>query len=159
MNKNALKRNVGQSYRIRPRVRRFKGGPGGLPLPPVDDLWVNPRAEDKGIWIENPHTGHGTLLEWDQIYDYRSGFLNLKVQLNIGGDRVWIEPISRPGQELPDQFSDVRDWKREDDPIYVQSVIPAPRAQVAQPPAANNGLTVLFALCLGIGIGVLAANE
>jgi hypothetical protein len=39
MNKSAQKKSVGNSYRIRPIAKRFKGGPGGLPLPPVDDVW------------------------------------------------------------------------------------------------------------------------
>jgi hypothetical protein len=166
MNKSALKKSVGRRVRIRPIAKRFKGGPGGLPLPPVDDIWIISRHQEDGIWIDNTVTHHGTLLRFDQIYDYlsdslvgqESGFLNLKAQVNIGGNHLWIEPTLRPGQALPDQFVNVRDWKREDDPLYVQSLLPTPQVRAAMPPAHNNGLGVLLGLCIGIGVGVLIAN-
>jgi hypothetical protein len=97
------------------------------------------------------------------MYDYMSdgqfgqssGFLNLKVQVNIGGDRLWIEPTFRPGQALPDQFANVQNWKREDDPFYVQSLLPAPQMPVALPPARDSGLGALLAMCVGLGLGLL----
>jgi len=167
MNKNALKRSVGHSYRIRPIAKRFKGGHGGLPLPPVDDVWKYTRYDENGIWIENTVTHHSTLLRWDQMYDYLSdnrlgqpsGFLNLKVQLNIGGDRLWIEPTARPGQGLPDQFLNVRDWRREDDPLYVQSLLPRPQVPAALSPGRKSELGVLLGLFVGVGLGVLIANS
>jgi hypothetical protein len=166
MNKSAMKKSVGHSYRIRPIAKRFKGGPGGLPLPPVDDVWKYTRYDENGIWIENTVTHHCTLLRWDQMYDYLSdnqlgqpsGFLNLKVQLNIGGDHLWIEPTSRPGQALPDEFANVRDWRRADDPFYVQSLLPTPQPPAAMPPAHDNGFGVLLGICLGVGLGIWIAN-
>jgi hypothetical protein len=169
MNKSALKKSVGHSYRIRPIAKRFKGGPGGLSLPPVDDVWKYTRYDENGVWIENTATHHCTLLRWDQMYDYLSdnqlsqpsGFLNLKVQLNIGGDRLWIEPTFRPGQALPDQFADVRDWKRENDGAYIQSLWPLSSTLPSLGPAIQNppsGLGVLLGICLGVGLGLLIAN-
>lgn len=95
-------------------------GADGPQLPPVDDDRLIQGVEDAGVRISNNHTGHGTLLAWDQIHHYasdpargdRNGFLILNTQVNIGGNSLWTEPTFRPGEALPDPFGDARGWKR-----------------------------------------------
>lgn len=168
MNKSELKKSVGRRVKLRPLPKRFVGGPGGLQLPPTDDVWIISRSQEDGIWIDNTATHHGTLLRFDQIYEYLSdtqqsqqqcGFLTLKAQLSIGGDRLWIEPTFRPGEALPDRFGGVREWKRENDGAYIQTFAtkptPTPLPYGTYNPA---GLGMLLGICLGVGLGLLIAN-
>ena len=142
--------------------------PKGRNCPPVDDDWLIQSVEDAGVRISNNHTGHGTLLAWDQIHHYatdpdrggRNGFLILNTQVNIGGNSLWCEPTFRPGEAPPDSFGDMRGWKRENDPLYIQNSyagppLPPPSLAPAQG-ASCSGLAVLLCLCLGLGL--LVAN-
>jgi hypothetical protein len=135
---------------------------------PVDDDWLVQSVEDAGVRISNNHTGHGTLLAWDQIHHYatdpdrggRNGFLILNTQVNIGGNSLWCEPTFRPGEAPPDSFGDMRGWKRENDPLYIQNSyagppLPPPSLAPAQG-ASGSGLAVLVCVCLGVGL--LIAN-
>jgi hypothetical protein len=166
MNKSRMKTNAWSHVRIRPVAKRFYGA-DGPPLPPVDDDWLIQGVEDAGVRISNNHTGHGTLLAWDQIHHYatdldrgdRHGFLILNTQVNIGGNSLWCEPTFRPGEALPDQFGDVRGWKRENDPLYVQSLyarLPQAPLPPAPQPVSGSGAALLVGLCLGVGL--LIAN-
>ena len=163
MNKSRMKRNAWSHVRLRPVAKRFLGA-GGAQLPPVDDDWMISGVEDEGVRISNNHTGHGTLLAWDQIHHYatdpdkggRNGFLILNTQINIGGDSLWSEPTFRPGEALPDAFADVRGWQREADPFYVQSLYA--NALPSPPAAQRQGASGALLLCLGIGIGLLIAS-
>jgi hypothetical protein len=50
-------------------------GPSCRPqLPSVDDDSLIQGVEDAGVRISNNHTGHGTLLPWDQIHYYAAAF-------------------------------------------------------------------------------------
>lgn len=170
MNKTALKKNVGHHVRIRPMAKRFAGGPGGLQLPPVDDPWQVQGSEKDGLRISNTATGHGTVLGFDHIREFMTdpaggqgdGLFILKSQLNIGGNSLWTEPTFRPGEALPDQFGNVRDWKRENDAAYVQSLFPAPRPALALPPIISSspglGLALLAGVCIGVCIGLAIAD-
>ena len=62
--------------------------------------------------------------------------LMLKSQLHIGGCSLWIEPMS-VGGSVPDPLDNVRGWKRENDPKYIQSLFPTAGAAalMAQVPA------------------------
>ena len=135
---------------------------------PVDDDWLIQGVEDAGVRISNNHTGHGTLLAWDQIHHYatdpdrggRNGFLILNTQVNIGGNSLWCEPTFRPGEAPPDSFGDMRGWKRENDPLYIQNSyagppLPPPSLAPAQG-APCSGVAVLLCVCLGVGL--LIAN-
>jgi hypothetical protein len=135
---------------------------------PVDDDWLIQSVEDAAVRISNNHTGHGTLLAWDQIHHYatdpdrggRNGFLILNTQVNIGGNSLWCEPTFRPGEALPDSFGDMRGWKRENDPLYIQNSyagppLPPPSLAPAQG-APCSGVAVLLCVCLGVGL--LIAN-
>lgn len=166
MNKDALRKNSWTHVRIRPIAKRFWGADGPQ-LPPVDDHWLLYEVGDKNVFISNSATGHCTVLGLDQIHHYssdpatgsRCGFLTLNVQIHIGGDRLWIEPTFRPGQALPDQFADVRDWKRENDTAYVPSLYPprpAPQASVAID-HRELGVGLFLGLLLGVGIAVAAS--
>lgn len=165
MNKSSLKKSSWTHARIRPVAKRFYGV-NGPQLPPVDDDWLIGEVGD-AVRITNAHTGHATVLGLDQIHHYstdpargqRCGFLTLNVQLHIGGDSLWIEPTFRPGEALPDQFGGVRDWKREYDRAYIQSLFPTSRPAPIRPPVSDN-LALRFGLlaCIWVGIGLLVAN-
>jgi hypothetical protein len=167
MNKSRMKKNAWSHVQLRPVAKRFYGAEGPQ-LPPVDDDWLIQSVEDAGVRISNNHTGHGTLLAWDQIHHYatdpdrggRNGFLILNTQVNIGGNSLWCEPTFRPGEAPPDSFGDMRGWKRENDPLYIQNSyagppLPPPSLAPAQG-ASCSGLAVLLCVCLGVGL--LIAN-
>lgn len=162
MNKIALKKNVGHRLRIRPKAKRYLGGPGGLQLPPVDDSWLVEDIERDGLRIRNTATDHGTVLKFDHIREFMTdsaggqgdGLLILKSQLSIGGNRLWTEPTFRPGEALLDQFQNVPDWKRDNDPAYVRSLFPTPRPALALPPITSSGSALGAALFVGVFLGV-----
>jgi hypothetical protein len=167
MNKIELKKNVGHHVRMRPMAQRFVGGHSGPQLPPVDDDWLIQGVDKAGVRISNSATGHGTVLGFDHIREFTTdpvrgqgyGLLVLKTQLHIGGCNLWTEPIT-PGMSVPDQFENVRGWKRESDAAYIQSLFPNPRpAPVTRQPGSGNpalGIGLFAFLC--IGIGALIAN-
>jgi hypothetical protein len=168
MNKAALKKNVGHHMKLRPMAKRFADGPTGPQLPPVDDDWLIQGVEKDGIRISNTATDHGTLLGFDHIREFTTdpvrghgyGTLILKTQVHIGGYHLWTEPIG-PGGPVPDQFQNVRGWKRENDAAYIQSLFPSTRPAPVMPPAPGSGNPALgFGLlaCLCIGVGLLIAN-
>ena len=168
MNKSRMKKNAWSHVRLRPIAKRFYGA-DGPPLPPVDDDWLITSIDEAGVRISNNHTSHGTLLAWDQVHHYatdpdrggRNGFLILNTQVNIGGNSLWCEPTFRPGEALPDAFTEVRNWKRENDLLYVQGLYacmpqaPPPAAR-AEPPF-GSGAALFLSLC--VGVGLLVANS
>jgi serine/threonine protein kinase len=84
----------------------------------------------------------------------------ITTQINIGGNRLWCEPTFRPGEALPDAFAEVRNWKRENDPLYVESLY-RPPLQAPPPPAMpqnTSGAGAALVLCLCLGVGILIAN-
>src|ERR1700722_5798472 len=97
---------------------------------PVDDDWLIQSVEDAAVRISNNHTGHGTLLAWDQIHHYatdpdrggRNGFFDPQHP----GQHRWEFPVVRadfpPRRSAPDSFGDIRGWKRENDPLYFQNL-------------------------------------
>ena len=133
---------------------------------PVDDDWLVQSVEDAGVRISNNHTGHGTLLAWDQIHHYatdpdrggRNGFLILNTQVNIGGNSLWCEPTFRPGEALPDAFANVRNWKRENDPIYIQNLYARQLPSPLPPQPSSSAPGVGLFLCVCLGVGLLIAN-
>jgi hypothetical protein len=54
-----------------------------------------------GVPIYLEATGHGITLNYDNVLEYcsdpargeRYGFLSLKVQLHMGGNQIWVEPM------------------------------------------------------------------
>ena len=167
MNKSALKKNVGHRVRLRPMAKRFLGGPTGLQLPPVDDDWLIQGIDKDGIRISNTATDHGTVLGFDHIREFTTdparregeGLLILKSQLHIGGCSLWVEPIT-PGWSPPDEFENVRGWKRENDVAHVQSLFPNQGRPPVMPRAGsgNPAWEVAFLACICIGAGLLMAN-
>jgi hypothetical protein len=104
MNKDQLtKCSWKKMVRLRPIPRRFDGGPHGRELPPLDRDWLIAQVTKDGVPISLQETGHGITLNWDNILEYSSdpargdryGFLLLKVQLNMGGTQMWVEPLLR----------------------------------------------------------------
>jgi hypothetical protein len=163
MNKSALKKTSWTHARIRPIAKRFYGADGPQ-LPPVDDDWLINEVGNV-VRITNAATGHIAVLGLDQIHHYstdpargqRCGFLTLNVQLQIGGDSVWIEPTFRPGEALPDQFGNVRNWKRENDAEYIRSLFtnapPMPVTLQAVTGTSAPGFGLIA--CIFIGVGLL----
>jgi len=162
MQKSALKKNSNSWVKIRPVAKRFVGK-NGVPLPPVDDQW-SMVVQDDGVSISNPHTGHGTVLAFDQIHHWgsdpasgaRCGMLTLNTQVNFGGYSLWVEPTFRPGEALPDAFGNIQDWKRENDVAYVRSLMPLSVAS-EQPtltvlPTSIGGILAFGLVCFGIGM-------
>jgi hypothetical protein len=117
MNKQELKKSVGKRVRIRPKAKRFDGGPDGPELPQIDDDWSIDRITDEGLAISNARTDHLAILGYDHIHHFTSdpqrgqefGFLTLTVQIHIGGNRLWIEPnvIPKLDTRTPDHPIDV----------------------------------------------------
>jgi hypothetical protein len=102
MNKEQLMKCSWKKHvRLRPIPRRFNGGPKGEELPALDRDWQIGQVSKEGVPISLNATGHGITLNWDNIREYSSdpargdryGFLLLKIQLNIGGNEIWIEPF------------------------------------------------------------------
>lgn len=103
MNKDQLtKCSWMKMVRLRPIPRRFNGGPSGEELPALDRDWQICQVTKDGVPIQLHETGHGITLNWDNILEYSSdpargaryGFLMLKVQLHMGGNQIWIEPLT-----------------------------------------------------------------
>lgn len=80
----------------------------------------------------------------------------LNTQVNIGGNPLWCEPTFRPGEALPDPFVNVRGWKSENDPLYIQSLYAGPPQPPTTQGPSGSGLAVFLCLCLGVGL--LIAN-
>ena len=108
MNKDALKKNLYARVRLRPIAKRFDSR---TELELIDDDWLIEGIEDLGVRISNIRTSHVTTLGYDHTHHFMSdpdksrqglnfGFLILHVQLHIGGNRLWIEPTSRPGEAI-----------------------------------------------------------
>jgi hypothetical protein len=107
MNKQQLKKNVGDLVRLIPIAHRLDGK--GRPLRQIDDEWRIESVTDDGARLFLARTGHGRTLRFDQICEYTSdrvergmtyGFLKLKVQLFIQGNNVNVTP-TRPGVPVP----------------------------------------------------------
>jgi hypothetical protein len=103
MNKEQLKKNVGDLVRLLPIANRLDGK--GHPLPQIDDEWRIESVADDGVRLFLPRTGHVRTLSYDHICEYTSdrvergvkyGFLTLKVQLSIQGNNINVVP-TRPG--------------------------------------------------------------
>jgi len=107
MNKEQLKKNVGDFVRLIPIAHRLDGK--GHPLPQIDDEWRIESVTDDGVRLFLARTGHGRTLGYDHICEYTSdriergvkyGFLTLRVQLSIQGNNVNVTP-TRPGVPVP----------------------------------------------------------
>jgi hypothetical protein len=88
--------------RLRPIPRRYNGNFQGQELPALDRAWqVGQATIGGGVPIDLHETGHGMVLNWDNIVEYSSdpirgeryGYLHLKVQLHIAGDQIRSEPL------------------------------------------------------------------
>jgi hypothetical protein len=104
MNRQMLMKHAAKArLRFRPIVRRYDGGPGGAPLPIADREWIMGLEMKDGVMMYQTAVPYGFVLGFDQIREYVSdinrgeghGFLVLKVQVNTGGDHVWVEPLDQ----------------------------------------------------------------
>jgi hypothetical protein len=98
-----LKSQWKKRVRFRPVPQRYDGGPSGAPLPPTDPDGIIGPEMNGGLSMYQVGVPYGFVLGYDHIREYLSdpvrgadyGFLILKVQVNTGGDHVWIEPLLR----------------------------------------------------------------
>jgi hypothetical protein len=108
MNKAALKKNLYARVQLRPAAREFDGN---VELPKRDDEWIIQAIEESRIRLDNTYTRHVAMLGYDHVHHFVSdparaasgitfGFLVLTVQINLSGDRLWIEPTLRPGEPV-----------------------------------------------------------
>jgi len=113
MNKEQLRKSIGQYVRIRPQAEHFDGS---KELPTLDDDWIIGRV-DAHVELSNTRTGDTAILGFDHIHSYYSdpgrdsggvkyGFLQLNVQVSVGGRPCKIEPLP-PGfwGEQPNPFA------------------------------------------------------
>jgi hypothetical protein len=105
MNKQKLVANAWKTrVRFYPPVQRYDGGRGGAPLPFADREWIIGPQMNNGMMMYQVGVPYGFILGFDQIREFISdpnagdghGLLLLKVQVNTGGDHVWVEPLN-PG--------------------------------------------------------------
>lgn len=103
MNWQQLQKSKGKYVKIRPVPKRFKGAEGSPELGTEDDDWIIDQVADDSLQIRQAAIlAVVAKVGRDHIHSYTSnpmrgsghGFLNLTVQLNIGGNDVWIEPVS-----------------------------------------------------------------
>jgi hypothetical protein len=108
MKKQKLIENVWKArVRFRPAVRRYDGRPGGAPLPLADREWIIGPEIKEGMMLYQVGVPYGFVLGFDQIREYVSdpsrgehhGFLILKVQVNTGGNHLWVEPLTPDGNK------------------------------------------------------------
>jgi hypothetical protein len=115
MNKQQLKKCANQmDVKIRPPAKRFDGGKFGPEILPQEDRdWSIGTVTNDGADLHHSGTQHRLQLPFDQILDFMSdpmrgkhfGFLNLKVQVNIGGDDIWVDPIPYKSTTVVGQLS------------------------------------------------------
>ncbi|HET6455229.1 MAG TPA: hypothetical protein VFI02_12555 [Armatimonadota bacterium] len=109
MNKNALKKNLYARIRLRPIAKRYEAQ---TEMESLDDDWIIDWIDDAGVRIRNTRTSHVTTLGYDHIHHFMSdpdrsihgglnfGFLIMNVQVHFEGNRLWIEPTTRPGEAI-----------------------------------------------------------
>lgn len=110
MNWERFKKNIGWRFELEPIACRLDEL--GNKLPPVSDDWLLQAISPDGVvHLSNIRTGHVAELGKDHIYDFRSnpsrsqtginhGFLVLKMQIFMSGNRLWLRPNSRPGERV-----------------------------------------------------------
>src|SRR5260370_27591276 len=101
MNWNQFRKLEYTHVRIRPVAKRFTDEAGTQGLWVVDGDWLIGRIYDKSVPLS--YAGYGITLKADHIRGWTSdprgdrfGFLELTVQVHIGGNAAWIEPCARP---------------------------------------------------------------
>lgn len=86
---------------LRPIPKLFDA-PHGNEIGPIDRAWlIHQVTKENGVHLQMETAGYGIKLNWDNIREFSSdpvrgdryGFLLLKIQINIGGDSIWVEPF------------------------------------------------------------------
>jgi hypothetical protein len=110
MNWAQFKKNVGIAVQLEPIACRLDKA--GREMPEENDDWmVQAISPDGVVSLQNVRSRHIAELGGDHIYDFRSnparskggrthGFLVLKVQVFLQGDRLWLRPNARPGERV-----------------------------------------------------------
>lgn len=89
-----------KAVHLRPVPKLFDT-PYGTEIGVFDKPWMVHQVTDwNGVHLQT-ESGYGIKLNWDNIREYSSdpgrgdnfGFLLLKVQIHIGGNKIWYEPF------------------------------------------------------------------
>lgn len=110
MNWAQFKKNIGKRVQLEPTACRWDAQ--GNELPEENDDWIVQSVSDTdSVTLRNVRTDHVAELGKGHIYDFRSnparskggvtyGFLVLKMQVFIQGDKLWFRPNARPGERV-----------------------------------------------------------
>ncbi len=109
MNWNQFQKNIGMRMLIEPPACRLSNA--GHVLPESHDEWLIESVSDDIVKMRNLTSDHVAELGKDHIYSYhsdpsrttddiRAGFLSLKVQVFMQGQKTWVRPNSRPGESV-----------------------------------------------------------
>jgi len=112
VNWDKLKKNIGMRFQIEPPVRSI-GGSVATERPQQPDYWtLEAITGPDSLRLKRTSTGHVVGLGKDHIYDFRSdpagstggvpsGYLILKMQIEVDGQTVRLRPNARPGEPVP----------------------------------------------------------
>ncbi len=100
MNKAQLRKLALKHVKLRPLARRFDHLTGAE-LNQIDDEWFVTAVDNRnGLLLYLSRTGHQIQFPYDHIREFMSdtdrncaGFLILKVQVHLQGDRARVEPL------------------------------------------------------------------
>ncbi len=96
MNVEQLRNNIGSQVRLRPIAENIDPNTR-RPLPREDDLWTIRRVDQGSVELQNQRTGHIATVHNDNLAEFRNpGFLALRCQLTLSGEKVLIEPLFSP---------------------------------------------------------------
>ena len=110
MNWAQFKTSVGMRFQVEPMACRLDAQ--GHELPEENDDWLfQGISSSEVVSIRNLRTDHIAELGKDHIYDFRSnpnlstgdikhGFLVLKMQIFMQGNKLWLRPNARPGERV-----------------------------------------------------------
>jgi hypothetical protein len=108
VNVEHLRKNIGQSFRLWPRVILAEDSPpdalvsvltSGPPIlqrkkVPTEYLWQLVDVSSAGVTLHCSYTGHTLILGTDNVREYRTpDYLMLRCQFILDGTDVRIEPI------------------------------------------------------------------
>ena len=112
MNWAQFKKNIGMRVQLEPIACSLDAQ--GNELPDENDDWIVENISKEGlVSLRNVRTDNVATLGKDHIYDFRSnpargltyGFLVLKMQVFLQGNKSWLRPNAKPGERIGAQMS------------------------------------------------------
>lgn len=109
MNWSQFQKNIGMRMLTEPPACRLSDV--GHVLPESHDEWLIESFSAETVKLRNLTSDHVVELGKDHLYSYHTdpsrttgdvkcGFLSLKVQIFIQGEKTWVRPNSRPGESV-----------------------------------------------------------